>query len=563
MKLTVSKKLLAGFLTVILIFTFTLGISYVGITAVDTIYTDLIKDEAQKVIKVKEMHAAVKQEVVGMRGYLILDDETTEQSFEKGHEEFLKQHQQLSQMIYKPEAVQMMKELQEIESEYYQFAGRVFELKRQNKTNEYTTLIATQGVNLVEKFDQKAEELSRFQSDLLTQGYTEATAEVSWTKKAVVALVIFAILVGIAISIYIGRHISRPVEAIADTAKKMAAGDLTVPEITVKNKDEVGELAASFNEMTENLRDIIRQVSLNSEQVAASAEQLTASAEQTSKATEQIADTIQDVAVATDKGVESANESSQKAEDISAGSQQIAVNAQIVTAKAMDASTKAVEGGKSVKTAVAQMNSISHTVHGLSEVVHGLGVRSTEISQIVEVITSIAAQTNLLALNAAIEAARAGDHGRGFAVVADEVRKLAEQSASSAQQISQLITMIQNETDRAVQSMEMTTKEVGAGIGAINVAGESFTQIESSVNEVTEQIQEVSAAVQQMAAHAQQMVQSMQVVSEVSENVASGTQEVTAATEEQLAAMEEITSSSISLSKMASELQAVVGKFKI
>jgi len=563
MKLTVSKKLLAGFFTVILIFMVTLGINYVGITVVDNIYTDLIDDKAQKMIKIKEMQAAVKQEVVSMRSFLLLGDEATEQSFEKGHEEFLKQHQQLSEIIKMPQAVQLLKELRDIESEYYQFSHQLFELKRQSKTAEYTKLIATQEIGIVQKFDQKATELSQFQSNLLTQGDIDATTEVSKTKKAVVAFVIFAFLIGMAIAIYIGRHISRPVEAIANTAKKIAAGDLTVPKIIVKNKDEVGELAASFNEMVESLRHIIRQVSLNSEQVAASAEQLTASAGQTSKATEQIADTIQEVAVATDQGVESANESTQKAEDISNGSQQIAVNAQIVTAKAMDASAKAVEGGKSAKTAVEQMNSINHTVHGLSEVVHGLGVRSTEISQIVEVITSIAAQTNLLALNAAIEAARAGEHGRGFAVVADEVRKLAEQSASSAQQISQLITLIQDETDRAVQSMEMTTREVGAGIGVINVAGESFTQIESSVNEVTEQIQEVSAAVQQMAAHAQQMVQLMKVVSEVSENVASGTQEVTAATEEQLAAMEEITSSSISLSKMASELQGVVGKFKI
>jgi len=563
MKLTVSKKLLAGFFTVILIFMVTLGINYVGISVVDNIYTDLIEDKAQKMIKIKEMQAAVKQEVVSMRSFLLLGDEATEQSFEKGHEEFLKQHQQLTEIIKMPQAVQMLKELRDIESEYYQFSQQLFELKRQSKTAEYTKLIATQEIGIVQKFDQKAAELSQFQSDLLTQGDIDATTEVNKTKKAVVAFVIFAFLIGMAIAIYIGRHISRPVAAVAETAKKIAAGDLTVPEIIVKNKDEVGELAASFNDMVESLRHIIRQVSLNSEQVAASAEQLTASAGQTSKATEQIADTIQEVAVATDQGVESANESSQKAEDISNGSQQIAVNAQIVTAKAMDASAKAVEGGKSVKTAVEQMNSINHTVHGLSEVVHGLGVRSTEISQIVEVITSIAAQTNLLALNAAIEAARAGEHGRGFAVVADEVRKLAEQSASSAQQISQLITLIQDETDRAVQSMEMTTKEVGAGIGVINVAGESFTQIESSVNEVTEQIQGVSAAVQQMAAHAQQMVQLMKVVSEVSENVASGTQEVTAATEEQLAAMEEITSSSNSLSKMASELQDVIGKFKI
>lgn len=243
--------------------------------------------------------------------------------------------------------------------------------------------------------------------------------------------------------------------------------------------------------------------------------------------------------------------------------QQIADNAENVSATVIDTSEKALEGGQVINNTIEQMNSINQTVSGLSTVIRGLSERSIEIGQIVEVITGIAAQTNLLALNAAIEAARAGDHGRGFAVVADEVRNLAEQSAHSAMQISQLITSIQEEMNKAVQSMEAATKEVISGIGIANSAGESFKQIESSITEVSIQIQEVSSSVQQIAAGSEQMARSMELITEVAESTASGTQGVTAATEEQLASMEEITSSANALSTMAEELQLTIGKFKI
>lgn len=178
-------------------------------------------------------------------------------------------------------------------------------------------------------------------------------------------------------------------------------------------------------------------------------------------------------------------------------------------------------------------------------------------------ITGIAEQTNLLALNAAIEAARAGEHGRGFAVVADEVRKLSEQSAESSKEISQLVSMIQSETIKVVQFMEEMTREVDAGIGYVNNAGESFAQIEGSINEVTAQIQGVSSAVNQLAVGAKQVEQSMQFISGVSEETASGVQEVSASTEEQTATMEEISSSAAMLSKMAEELQTMINRFKL
>lgn len=379
-------------------------------------------------------------------------------------------------------------------------------------------------------------------------------------KMAIVIAV--ALLLGAILVYFITRSITRPLAELIGVSEQIGGGDLT-QRVAVRTKDEFGQLGSSFNTMVDSLRAVVQEVGQTAAQLAASSEELTASAEQTSQATENVAATIQQVAAGTDKQVQSVEESSTAVKEMSQGVQRIAENAQIVASSAIQASEVALDGNESIQSAVQQMNSISETVNGLAQVVKELGERSEEIGQIVEVITSIAAQTNLLALNAAIEAARAGEHGRGFAVVADEVRKLAEQSSSSAQQIAGLIATIQSETGKAVTSMQHATHEVSEGIGVVNSAGQSFKQIQASVNTVAEQIQEVSAASEQMSAATDQVVQSIDHIAQISETAASGSQTVSASAEEQLASMEEVTASANSLSKMAAELQLLVNRFKV
>jgi methyl-accepting chemotaxis protein len=561
--MTISKKLIAGFSAVLFILTSLAGFAYYQITVVDSSYSDLIDDKANKLIMIKNIEIAAKNEQTIVRGYLFSGNESALQDFNEAKKKYQLLSQNLEKTIQLPTAKELLIELNEAEKSYTAYADEVILLKRQGKEESAKALVATKGNDIIAKFDQKAEELSQFQQKLLDEGNISNTNKVSSIQKVVLILSLVSILLGVAVALYISRIISKPIIAITGVASKIADGDLTIENIKVKNKDEIGELANSFNTMSNNLRLLISQVSINAETVAATAEELSASAEQTSKASEQITVTIQEVASGVDKQFKSVEETSQTINEMATGVHQIASNSQIVSSTALEASEKATQGGQSIQTALKQMNSINESVHGLAGVIDGLGERSKEISQIIDVITGISAQTNLLALNAAIEAARAGEHGRGFSVVADEVRKLAEQSALSAQQISELVMAIQSETDKAVQSMVVSTKEVTAGIQVVNTAGESFAQIETSVSKVASQIHEVSSAAQQMAAGSEQMVNAMKYISQIGEEAASNTQEVSAATEEQLATMEEITSSAISLAHMSEELQELIRKFKI
>ncbi|WP_433751436.1 methyl-accepting chemotaxis protein [Paenibacillus amylolyticus] len=403
--------------------------------------------------------------------------------------------------------------------------------------------------------------------DLGNEGSDAATNEsvemAENTFNVILAVTIFAFLVAVFIAFFIASIISRPIKKMNEAAMAIANGDLTGETIMLKNKDELGTLAASFNTMSGNLRSMIESVSMTSEQVAASSEELLASAEQNTQASEQISQTVEELAVGTSDQVDIVKRSSQAMNEMALGSEQIAELAQSVSVSAVDAANQSSEGNMIIQQAVEQMGSVRNSIASLTELVTGLGERSAEIGTITEVINNIARQTNLLALNAAIEAARAGEHGRGFAVVAGEVRKLAEESSTSAQKITDLVQLIQKDTDHAVQAVKVNSSETEAGIEMVTAAGQAFEQISDAVNKVAGEIQEVSAGSEEMSASTTEVVGYVSQISNIAGEAAGGVHNVSAATQQQLASMEEIASSAGSLSKMAEELQEQINKFKV
>ncbi|MBB3867782.1 methyl-accepting chemotaxis protein [Parageobacillus toebii NBRC 107807] len=562
MKMTVRKKLYAVFAAVYMLLIALVGIAYYQISTINASYTHLLNDKVSNLIDVKQLEVLIRREQGSMRGYLLTGDQASLTNFTKAHDEYEKLSNKLEKTLTKAETKELLARLNELEQQFYELGQKTFQLKQENNVEAYTQLITT-GRDITTQFDEAAQQLVEIQQKDMNQADKDATSKAASIKVWMIIIGVIALAIGNLLTIYMSLNLSRPLRTLSEAAKRIADGDLTGEKVIIRNRDEIGELAASFNQMTKNLRDVLEQVAMNAEQVAASSEQLTASAEQTSKATEQIALTIQNVAAGVEKQVQSVEETSETIDQMSEGIQQISERAQNVSKIAMQTSERASEGGKTIQTAVAQMNTVNDTVERLAGIVKGLGNRSEQIGKIIEVISGIADQTNLLALNAAIEAARAGEHGRGFAVVADEVRKLAEQSAQSAQQIASLIATIQEETNEAVRSMETVLKEVETGTGAIRTSGEAFQQIQTAVHEVAAHIQDVSASVQQMSAAAEQVVQSMQLVTQIAESAASGTQEVSAATEEQLASMEEISASAASLSKMAEDVKSLLKRFNM
>lgn len=370
------------------------------------------------------------------------------------------------------------------------------------------------------------------------------------------------ILIGVIISYLIVNSITKPLNQLVEATEKVSEGDLT-QRFFVSRNHEISMLGESFNKMVSALRDVIKHVDEKAELLAASSEELMASSEQNNMATEQIANSIQEVAAGTERQTTMVKETNAIIREMSLGMERVREHSGTVANESLEAANIVSNGNEAIQLSTNQMENIQGTIHNLGNVIQTLGERSKEINQIIDVISNIASQTNLLALNAAIEAARAGEHGKGFAVVADEVRKLAEQSSKSTENIRQLISSIQTDTNHAVSSMDKGKTEFAKGMDLVKSAGEAFRQIDQFVSQVNVEFQEVSASVKEAAAGAEHVVEIATEIEEITSKATGETQDVSAATEEQLASMQEIAASAATLAEMAEELQDSVKKFKI
>jgi len=377
-------------------------------------------------------------------------------------------------------------------------------------------------------------------------------------------LIVAATAIAVAVLLIVGilHSILQPLRRIHSAVNRIGAGDLS-DRIEQYPSNEFGDLAKGFNLMTDHLRTLIGEVSLNASQVASSAEQLTAGAEQTEKATEQIVTIIQEVAVGTDKQVLHVEESAAAIHQAAQAAQAASDHMGQISVTMNRAAGKSLEGKGTMETAVEQMGAVDASVLELAGALKRQGERSEEIGRIVEIMAEISAQTNLLALNAAIEAARAGEHGRGFTVVAGEVRKLADQSASSGSRIAGLVRDIQDDTRRVSESMENAQRKVAAGLKTVEEAGSRFEDIYSSVEQVTGEFSRMTGMADEIAQRMAHLSAAMATVQQLASETVGGTQSISAATQEQLASMEEIASSAASLGRMAEELQALTERFRL
>ena len=343
----------------------------------------------------------------------------------------------------------------------------------------------------------------------------------------------------------------------------LAQGDLHLSDLPVTSQDELGQLAANFNAMMKNIRDVIRQVAGTAEQLAAASEQLTAGAHQMAESATEIAGTVANVAEGTDAQLESLAGAKKNIGIVSGDIDTVTEKAERVAGNSVRTAEAAAKGESLMNEAMTKMTGIEQSVLRSAEVVEKLGESSKQIGEIVETISAIADQTNLLALNAAIEAARAGETGRGFAVVAEEVRKLAEQSREAADQIKDRIAGVQNDTSRAVAAMQSGTAEVQAGASAIHEVGTQFESIMRMVEEIKEQMADINSSMQTVTSGTEKIVQSATMVNEITEKTADHMQNISSSSQSQSASSEEIASASQSLAMLATDLQNTTNKFKL
>ncbi|WP_296972192.1 methyl-accepting chemotaxis protein [Tepidanaerobacter sp. EBM-38] len=394
------------------------------------------------------------------------------------------------------------------------------------------------------------------------QPTNEAFARVSSITKTVITISLVVALISLGLSMFLGRVITNPLQALLHVTQSVANNDLT-SVVKLKDNTEIGALAASFDTMTLHLKSLVQEVIVAAENLSASAEELASGAEQSSLSAQQVAEAVEQIAVG-------ANDQAKKLEEISEVVNQLVIsngnveeNARSTASSAENMTQRAQESQQKIRLSKDKMDSIKTSVDDSNQIMEELDVKLREIGNITSIISEIVDQTNLLALNASIEAARAGEHGRGFAVVADEVRKLAEQSGEAAKEISNIVKTIQSSSKFAVNSMADSKKEVEEGQELIKDINDHIDNLIIEINKVADRAKNISAELAEQYSHIDTVVRMIYDISSISQETAAGTEEVSASTEEQTATMESISASSQDLAKLAEDLLMLVNKFKV
>lgn len=384
----------------------------------------------------------------------------------------------------------------------------------------------------------------------------------SESMKFIYLTMLFLFLSCLSVYIFVNKTM-KPLNKITEISKKIARGDLRSDQLDIRTNDEIGDLSYTINLMNDNLKKIIKSISLNSDGILQSSENLSLITMQTKEANNQINVSMQEISAGSMAQVESAKKSSMIMEDLTVSIHQVANTSNLVEESYKNAVDQANQGNLIIEKSMEQMNMILDSVHESSEVIKVLEDHSKEISKMVDVIAQITQQTNLLALNASIEAARAGEQGKGFAVVADEVKKLAEQSNASLGQINSLIEKIQVDTNTAVEKMENGVKVSEEGTVIIQKAGHLFEQISNAMKKVDSEIKDVNALSAQMTNNSKEISTSMFDFISIAEQSSANTNRVAISSEEQTTSIEEVASNSVKLSNVSKELTEIVSNFKI
>ena len=374
-------------------------------------------------------------------------------------------------------------------------------------------------------------------------------------------IIIIAFAVTILVSIKFIRDITKSTNSILSGLLKVTDGDLT-QEIPIVSQDELGEIAQTSNQVIECLAGMTQEIISVADEVAAASQELLGSAEETSASVEQVTDSMSDLAERTTSQVEAIRETNNSINSVMALVKEVSHNTDNVQESANKMVDIVKNGLIQVETANSTMLQIKDTTDKTAQVVAILGHKSDQIGNFIEVIKGIAQQTNLLALNASIEASHAGEQGKGFAVVADEVKALAQQSSSSAEQISKIVKDIQDEMAVVINAMKESLKEVNVGVEVVDITNQSFNHIAQEIEKVASQIVEVKQAIEQLDVntnHGQSMIKK---VNEVANVHLVTTEEILASSEEQKYATNTVVKSSEELAELANKLLLSVNKFK-
>ncbi len=524
---SITRKLLTGFLSMVLIIVIVAAVGIAGMASISAMDTKLYEEETKPLSHLIYSLESLYQTRVNARDAIIdAGDAKKVQKDEKGYlqykESFLKESADYRKSLQSQEDLALFDEAADIFSNVYDATVQeMFLLAKAGNPAEANAVLSSATEDIMKLFDNYGRLI---ENDMASAKATSDT-NISTATTLIITLIVIGIIsaaVAVYLGLWISRMISRPIGRVVSAARKIALGHVDVELSDIDSKDETGQLASAFAEMTGSIQeqvsiaesisngDFTKPVRLRSNEDALGL---------ALKKTEQdLNQTLSLINAAADQVGTGASQVSSAAQALASGASEQAATVEELTASISNVAEQAAENARNVRQAAEYMGQTSTSVqrgnehmHHLNSAMNEIGAASDKISNITKVIEDIAFQTNILALNAAIEAARAGNAGKGFAVVADEVRNLAAKSAEAAKQTADLIRHSTGSVAEGTHVTEQTAqilREIAEKSGLVSTIMEkidsaSATQA-AAIEQISQGISQVSAVVQTNAATAEE-----------------------------------------------------------
>jgi methyl-accepting chemotaxis protein len=419
-------------------------------------------------------------------------------------------------------------------AEYQKALDRSFAIAAQNDRNALNKLLLVDMKQIVDGSGKQLADLGEFYAQRVDAEGKAAEAQYEQSRNIVFIFVILAGVGTVFLALLLTRSIVRPLEAAVSAAENVANGDLT-QKITVNGSDEVTRLLVALDKMQGNLRSAMQHIGSSATQLASAATELNSVTEDSYRGLHQQNAEIDQAATAIN--------------EMTSAVEEVARNA-VSTSDASNHSNRSAQAGQArVVQTVQSIQTLTDNVQATSALVQNLADQSQDIGKVLDVIRSIAEQTNLLALNAAIEAARAGESGRGFAVVADEVRALAHRTQQSTLEIDKMVSAMRSGSAQALESMLTSSGRASETLTLAQGAGESLTDITSSINQISERNLVIASAAEEQAQVAREVDRNIVNIRDLSMQSTQGANQISASSNE--------------LSRLAGDLNQVVARFKV